>query len=167
MSGNRFQPHVLVLPEDDANSQLANGFHLQVALIRQMQVLPVAGGWIEVLDQFESDHVAGMDRYINRFMVLVIDFDRRDDRLAVAKARIPVRLTERVFILGAFSEPQDLKRARLGDYETIGSAMAQDCRDETDATWGHDLLQHNSSELDRLRERVRPILFGGSGSPAR
>jgi hypothetical protein len=30
MSANRPQPHVPVLPEDDANTQLANGFHLDL-----------------------------------------------------------------------------------------------------------------------------------------
>jgi len=72
---------------------------------------------------------------------------------------IPEHLTERVFILGAWNDPEALKRADLGDYETIGRAMAQDCREETKAIWGHDCLRHNASELDRLREHVRPILF--------
>ena len=47
----------------------------------------------------------------------------------------------------------------FGDYDTIGSALAKDCRDETDTIWNHNLLRHNASELDRLREHVRPILF--------
>jgi len=100
-----------------------------------------------------------MDRYPNRFMVLLIDFDSHEDRLLYAKKVIPERLTDRVFILGALTEPEDLKRAGLGSYETIGMALARDCRDETETTWGHDLLKHNSSELNRLRKRVRPFLF--------
>jgi hypothetical protein len=67
-------------------------------------------------------------------------------------------LTGRVFILGALTEPEALK-ADLGSYETIGLAMARDCREETDTTWGHRLLRHNERELDRLRAKVRPILF--------
>ncbi len=65
MSQNRERPHILVLLEDDANRQLANGFHLQVdwTLQRQMQVLPVAGGWGEVLNLFEAELVAEMDRW--------------------------------------------------------------------------------------------------------
>ena len=57
------------------------------------------------------------------------------------------------------SEPGELKKADLGSYENIGRAMAQNCREETDTTWGHDLLRHNAIEIGRLRERVRPILF--------
>lgn len=139
MGVNKEQPHVLVLPEDDANRQLANGFHLQVRWARQrrMQVLRAAGGWNEVLNLFESKYAAEMDRCPHRFMVLLIDFDRNEDRLAKAKASIPAHLVARVFILGAWTEPEDLKSADLGSYELIGSNMARDCREETNTTWGH------------------------------
>ena len=76
-----------------------------------------------------------------------------------AKTQIPTHLTERVFVLGPLTEPEHLKKAGLGNYEAIGSAMANDCRDDTDTTWRHQLLQHNATELNRLREHVRPILF--------
>ncbi len=151
---------MLVLPEDDANRQLANGFYLEIEWDRQrqMQVLRVAGGWREVLDLFMEVHVVEMDRWPRQRMVLLIDFDNVEDRLQDAKARIPERLTDRVFILGVLSKPEDLK-GYLGPYEKIGLAMAKDCREETNTTWGHDLLRHNASELGRLREHVRPILF--------
>ena len=160
MSVNKHRPHILVLPEDDANRQLANEFHQQVdwSRYRQMQVLPVAGGWGEVLNLFENEHTAEMERCADRFMILLIDFDREQDRLREAQSRIPAHLIERVFILGVWSEPEDL-RAALGSYAVIGEAIARDCRDGTDKTWGHELLQHNAAELDRLREHVRPILF--------
>jgi hypothetical protein len=160
VSVNRALPHVFILPEDDANLRLANEFHLNVDWNRQrqLQVLDVPGGWIEVLEQFESVHVAEMDRSHHRFMVLLIDFDRKENRLQAAKARIPTRLAQRVFVLGALSEPEDLRRV-LGSYESIGLAMAKDCREGTDTTWSHEVLRHNSSELVRLNHRVRPILF--------
>jgi hypothetical protein len=160
MSVNSYLPHVLVLPEDDANSQIATGFHLQVdsAKYRQMDVLPVAGGWNEVLETFISVHVVEMERHADRYMVLLIDFDEREERLQHAKTRIPAHLTHRVFIIGAWSEPEALRKD-LGSYETIGSALAKDCREETDTIWAHDLLRHNASELHRLRALVRPILF--------
>jgi len=158
---NRFQPHVLVLPEDDANSQLANGFLLDLdqSALSRIQVLPEAGGWGAVLDTFESDHIAGMDRFSERYLILLIDFDGKEGRMSDAKQRIPERLSHRVFILGAWTEPEALKRAGLGSYETIGKATAKDCREETDTTWGHDLLRHNASEINRMRQHVRPILF--------
>jgi len=62
MSVNHYLPHVLVLPEDDANRQIANGFQLDISS-RQIQVLPEAGGWIRVLECFTEDHIGAMDRF--------------------------------------------------------------------------------------------------------
>lgn len=160
MSCNKYLPHVLVLPEDDANRQLANGFLLDQAIsTRSIQVLEEVGGWNEVVNIFLSDHVVAMERTPERSMVLLIDFDGDANRLSHIKARIPEHLNERVYILGALDEPEGLKASDLGSYEEIGMAMAQDCREDTDRTWGHRLLRHNAGELDRLRQRVRPILF--------
>jgi len=122
-------------------------------------VLSPAGGWSKVLDLFQTEHIAEMQKYPHRFMVLVFDFDDRIERLNNAKAGIPEHLTERVFILGALSRPEALRQANLGSYEDIGLALAKDCREETDTIWGHELLRHNANELDRLRQHVRPILF--------
>jgi hypothetical protein len=161
MGVNRHQPHLFVLPEDDANRQLAIGFQLSLdpSVLRRMQVLRVAGGWLRVLECFRSELVVTMERDPNGFAVLLIDFDGDAGRLDAAKGRIPDNLTERVFILGAWSEPEELKRVGLGSYETIGSAMARDCRERTNTIWEHELLRHNAGELARLRERVRPFLF--------
>jgi hypothetical protein len=67
-------------------------------------------------------------------------------------------LANRVFVLGTLTEPEDLK-SDLGTYETIGRNMARDCREGTDTTWAHALLQHNLGELNRLRPDIVPILF--------
>jgi hypothetical protein len=72
-----------------------------------------------------------MGRNPKRFMILVIDFDSHLERLEYARAKGPDGLAERVFILGVLSEPEAFKRATGGSYETIGSAMAKDCREET------------------------------------
>jgi hypothetical protein len=70
------------------------------------------------------------DRWQKRFMVLLIDFDKYSDRLTVAQARIPERLRNRVFILGSWSEPEELKQELGCSYENVGWGMAQDCREE-------------------------------------
>jgi hypothetical protein len=163
MSVNKHQPHVLVLPEDDANRQLANGFGLDQYLLNwKIQVLEEAGGWIKVLERFKRDLVVGMNRHACRSVVLLIDFDGHPERLTQAKAEIPENLAGRVFILGALTKPEALRQASLGSYEEIGLALAKDCREGTDTVWGHDLLRHNASELDRLRRSVLPILFPSS-----
>lgn len=159
MSADRYKPHLLVLPEDDANRELANGFlqALDLNKARQLQVLPVAGGWESVFDQFASDWVPRMNNNGNRFMVLLIDFDGKNDRLSRAREFIPAQLADRVFVIGVWTEPEDLKGGRL--YESIGKDLATDCREETDKAWGHELLRHNAVEVERLRTLVRPFLF--------
>lgn len=159
MSVNKHVPHVFVVPEDDANRQLANGFNLDPCLdTRRMQIDPEAGGWLEVLNCFKTDHVPEMAKNANRHVVLLIDFDNQEERLEKAKALIPDELKERVFIIGAWSNPEEL-RQYLGSYETIGRALAEECRNNTEEKWAHRLLRHNAGELDRLRKHVRPILF--------
>lgn len=158
---NKERPHIFVLPEDDANRQLANAFHLQLDWSKQrfMQVLPVAGGWHEVLNLFVSDHIPGLERWASRFMILLIDLDNNPQRLAHALQGIPGHLRNRVFILGVLSEPERLRAALRKPLEAIGSELADDCRNGVDGTWNHDLLKHNGPELVRLREHVSPILF--------
>jgi hypothetical protein len=150
-------PHIFVLPEDDANRQLVNGFLVEIDAPRQIQRLEEAGGWRKVLEQFRSREVSGMEKYPDRLMVFLIDFDRKANRLAEVKGIIPAHLDERVFVLGAWIEPEDL-RDDLGSFETIGRALAQDCRHNTNTTWGHEMLRHNAAELARLCERIQPIL---------
>jgi hypothetical protein len=157
---NKYVPHVFVLPEDDANRQLANGFQHGLGLsYRRMQILPVAGGWQKVLDRFAEEHVPEMERNANRFMVLLIDFDKRRDRLEKVGDVVPDRLKDRVFVLGAWGEPEELRQNLGATYEAIGLALARDCRENTEATWTHRLLCHNAGELECLRHCVRPILF--------
>ena len=146
MSANNHRPHVHVLPEDDANAELARGFvqELDSAVIRQFQVLAVAAGWMEVLSKFESEHLGSMARYPERHMVLVLDFDGHEERLDFAKDRIPQHVRDRVFTLGALTEPEALKSSSLGSYETIGRQLARECRDEASVTWEPRLLKHKS-----------------------
>jgi hypothetical protein len=157
MSVNKYRPHVLVLPEDDANRQLANGFDLNLAS-RQLQVLAPSGGWALVRDSFVADHIVDMQRNPHRFMVLLIDFDNNLNRLEAVRASIPIDLTERVFV-SALSNPEALRQGGLGSYEAIGGSLADDCRDRTQTVWSHQLLQHNEAELARLRNAVCDFLF--------
>ena len=157
MSANKNRPHVLILPEDRANRRIINGFHLALdfSVERQFQPLPEADGWENVLRLFRSVHAAEMERYPHRFMVLVIDFDGKD-RLEKAITEIPAQLQNRVFILGVWTEPEQLN---LGPLEQVGRDLVKDCREGTDRIWNHELLRHNAGELARMREHLLPILF--------
>lgn len=160
MSINCYKPHVLILPEDRANAQLANGFVRETSPeYSAIQVLPEAGGWSAALDLLKGTHVSSMRKFPERILVLVIDFDGQfSQRINHVKASIPADLTERVFVLGSEREPENLKM-QLGSYETIGSGLAQDCRDQTNTIWQHPQLQHNAGEVARLAPLVRSFLF--------
>ena len=138
MGVNKALPHVFVLPEDKANGDIATGFQMEVPFdrYRQMQVLKPAGGWSAVLSVFNTDHVAAMENNPHRYIVLMIDFDGDKDRAGKLVTAIPTHLRERVFILGALSEPEDLK-PYLGSYEKIGRDLASECRDQTTRVWEH------------------------------
>jgi hypothetical protein len=168
MSVNNYQDHVLVLPEDDANRQIANGFILDSNVKqRVIQVLPIADGWGKLVGKFKDDHVYLMRKFPKRMMVLLIDFDRREDRLSYVKSQIPEYLQDRVFIIGVLSDPEDLKRIKkkfesigTGKLEQIGETLANNCsNNNTNGLWGHDLLKHNKTELDRMILSVKPFLF--------
>lgn len=152
---NKYDKHILVLPEDDANRQIADGFLIGIGGAGQVKVLRPAGGWHKVLELFRSVHIAEMDTYPRRSMILLLDFDGRADRLEQAQRAVPETLSHRVFILGVWSEPERLTRG----YEETGRLLAEDCRNETSSTWGEELLKHNAAEVERMRECVRPILF--------
>jgi hypothetical protein len=99
------------------------------------------GGWREVLNQFKSDHVSQMEKWVNRYMVLLLDFDEESGRLEEAKSFIPENLHERVLILGVWSEPKRIKVDLGRSYEEIGRDLAKECRQGRDAIWAHRLLR--------------------------
>jgi hypothetical protein len=121
--------------------------------------MPLSGGWARVRDDFRDNELMSMRNNPRRHIVMLVDFDERDDRYSKVLKFVPEDLKSRVFVLGSLTEPQDLKKAKLGDFETIGRSLARDCRDNTSATWSNELLKHNGPELERMMPVLRPILF--------
>ncbi|TYQ26837.1 hypothetical protein PseudUWO311_10615 [Pseudanabaena sp. UWO311] len=167
MSVNRHQLHLLVLPEDKANRQIANGFLLEPSLnSRAIQVLSFAGGWGDVIQEFLHDYVPTMRKYPQTMIALLIDFDDKKpdflnykDRLNYIKGQIPDDLKEKVFVLGSRTSPEKLRSNMKKSFESIGESLAKDCAENTNKTWGHDLLKHNEEELKRMILSVKPFLF--------
>ncbi len=157
---NRYKPHLLVLPEDDANRQIANGFLLDSKLnSRAIQVLPEARGWEDVVEKFTKDYASTMRQYSHRMIALLIDFDQDEARLDYVKQHIPTDLEDRVFVLGVLSEPERLRSDIKKNFEEIGETLANDCSDDTNELWGHELLKHNKTELARMVPSVKSFLF--------
>lgn len=99
-----------------------------------------------------------MAGYPQRRMILLVDFDRQKDRLQEVTNEVERSLLDRVFVVGAWGEPEELRKD-LGSYERIGRALAEDCAKQTNLAWCHPSLKHNQGELSRLMSHVRPILF--------
>jgi hypothetical protein len=158
---NAYRPHVLVLPEDDADHAIAYGFQLSLDQRAggQYKVLPSAGGWLKAIESFLTDHVAYMRAKQNAHFVLLIDFDNDGSRLVYVKGRIPPDVVNRVFVLGVLSNPEQLRASGAGNFEQIGYQLGSECQQRNSVLWNHQLLLHNAGEQNRLYQIVYPILF--------
>lgn len=159
MSVNRHRPHLLVLPEDDANRVLANGFLLAPTLRqRHVQVLPPAGGWPKVLDACLTLHVANLRRFAGFHLVLLIDFDDQvQDRTQHFTRQFPADVSDRVYLIGTGCEPE--RHMLKSRFESFGLELGMACADADFSPWNHDFLAHNSAVVQRLAANVRPFLF--------
>lgn len=161
MSVNHARPHVLVLPEDDADRQLANGFLQDPSIkTRVIQVLPPAGGWGKVRKEFLELHISKLKEYPERHLVLLIDFDEKpEQRTEYFQEVFPPEVAKRVYLLGTFGEPEELRKSCHLTLEKIGEKLSSECYYGESTLWQHELLQHNSGEVERLRNNVKPFLF--------
>jgi hypothetical protein len=158
MSPNNYQPHLLVLPEDDANRQIANGF-INAIHSSVIKILPNACGWRKAIEQLTTDHANSLRRFPFRMIVVLIDFDNDRERLSDIQQQIPADLQDRMFVLGVLSEPEKLKSDTKKSFELIGETLAKDCTENANEFWSHALLAHNGDELKRMTQFVRPFLF--------
>jgi hypothetical protein len=132
---------------------------------RLTQPLKNAGGWKKALDTIQDPAVInGLETYSRRHYLIVIDFDTHvDERISYYKElvdNLPKSVGDRIYLLGTFDEPKDLKEACGLKLEDIGRQLAQDCPPApTYGLWSHAHLQHNAAELERLVAQVRPFLF--------
>lgn len=161
MSINRERPHLLLLPEDDDNRQIVNGFLIEVSVNqRSLQVLPLAGGWDNAFVSIKEEYAALMRKYPECRIVLLIDFDYDTGRLEKNKNRIPADLSDRVFVIGVLSkEPKDLCKETGMNLEKVGEELAKNCADNIPGLWDHELLRHNKPELERMIPSVKSFLF--------
>ncbi len=160
MSANNYRPHLLVLPEDDANRQMLVGFRNYRAVnSRQMPIQNVAKGWRKALETILEEHLNLMRIYPNRHVLLVIDFDNQLNRRDDIVSRIPQDLQGRFYIIGCSDEPERLFASLGTRPEALGEMLAADCDHDTNGTWSHEMLVHNASEIERLQINVKPFLF--------
>jgi hypothetical protein len=158
---NKYAPHVYVIPEDDADRQIADGFalHHRVKETR-IQVMPPAGGWLKVLETFRDEYIPKLRNYPTTHVVMLIDFDNQvEKRRANFEQETPKEFKTRVFVIGSKDAPETLKKETKKSFEEIGRSLADDCDAGTTVLWGHEQLSHNDADRKRLVETVMPFLF--------
>ena len=158
---NKYKEHVHIIPEDDANRQIANGFvaHHQVK-DPPVKVMPPAGGWGEVKDTLENEYVSTLQSNPWAHVVLLIDFDgNTDHRRHLFEEVTPEGIKPRVFLLGSRNDPETLRQSLRMTFSQIGLALANECADGTTTFWHHEQLAHNDADRERLIATVRPFLF--------
>lgn len=170
MSVNNHKPHLIVLAEDDANRQMAHAFLLeirermpeprQVAVLRKRNRKPAKDGWLKTIEEkFVKDQIPVMYQSPRQMTLLLIDFDEQQQRLEYIQKQIPEDLKGRVFILGVWSEPEQLKKNLGQSFEKIGESLAKACINDDNELWQHELLKHNLEEIERMKPSVKPLLF--------
>lgn len=161
MSVNTYQPHLLILPEDEADRQIANGFILDDRIWpRRVQVLKESGGWRPAVRKYKKNIESGAIQFRETRIVLLIDFDTHfDSRMQEISDEIDGRVRDRFFVVGTIDEPEALKSALGLGFEQIGQTLAKECAEGTCQLWEHDMLSHNREERDRLFKEVKPFLF--------
>ena len=166
---NKFVEHVVICAEDPRTKQLAQGFveSNYVNDARCEVYHSLRHGWTKVHELVEE---LNLRKYAKRYVVLFIDFDQCEhDHAEKIRAKIAdVTIEDRVFIIGASGEVEDLKR-QIGmkfnlacqSYNSVGcliadqSASAADCRR---GVWSIEQLKNNDGELARLC-RLKNIIF--------
>ena len=131
MSINKYKKHVYILPEDEHDQDLANGFVRHPSCIGRLDILKPAGGWNKALDSLNDVHAKEMRRFTDRYMVLLVDFDNVSNRREDAEKRVPADLKERVFLIGSQKEPKDLSIELGISRVKIGFKLAQECADNS------------------------------------
>ena len=162
MSLNNYLPHLLVIPEDDANRDIITGFLNHVSVnSRKIKVENVAGGWRKAADKFAEEYAEPMRRkFGNRHVLILIDLDGDMNRLEHELHKIPEDLKDRVFVMGSQVTPEKLS-ASLGrmSKEKIGAALADECAGGSGTVWQNEMLAQNLPELARMRSTICPHLL--------
>lgn len=160
MAVNKYKDHVWVLSEDSKTRQIANGFVLHPSInIRCIDIRPFSGGWPKVLKDLKNEHLCGLRNYQHRHLVILVDFDNfGEDRREIFKD-IPEDVKERVYVIGPSVEVESLEKDAGLTAEIIGTELAKACANGEPGLWKNKFLEHNETELKRLRDSVKSFLF--------
>lgn len=154
MAPNKYKWHLIILPEDDATRQIANGLSdSRDELENAVQVLKECRGWQHTLDDLADQN---LQDYPERRVLLVIDFDKAEGRLDyIKKNELVQEFHDRVFVIGSKFEAEDLKRALGLKFNKLGEKLGKEC-----SAWDTPLLADCKSEICRLKSDMEANLEG-------
>ena len=157
---------LLILSEDDAYRDLANGFAEYFAIARRrISVPPPAKGGGRKLLKLLQEKVEAVRKNLYSHVLLLFDLDGKPEHnLGKILSQIPDDIKDRVYVLCALDEAEYIKSdLRLSKFEAIGEQLAASCDQGTynhpSAPWQCSQLKHNKAELGRLAGAVRPFIF--------
>jgi len=160
MAVNKYKPHAFIIPEDDANRQIAVGFELDSRLpARALQIMKPAGGWAAVVETINSVYVPKMRSNPNTRVVGIVDCDNQEDRIAEQLTTFPEDVYDRAFLLGTLQTPEQTKALLGMSFEEIGESLARECFRDDFKIWSHGHFVHIQEEIKRTRDGLRPVLF--------
>jgi len=161
MSCNLYEPHLIVVAEDKATYDFAAGLCRGYAsyLMKERlsnddiynkfyQILNYQRGWHSVVEVVKK-----MPKNICRRVLLVIDLDKKTDRISSVKQDLKQSglNTDRIFVIGPHREIENLRQGYYGNLKEIGENPANhpDC-DSPESDWNHQLLRECAEEAKRL-----------------
>jgi 5S rRNA maturation endonuclease (ribonuclease M5) len=159
---NKYKKHLLILSEDDAYKDIANGFFIKYPLVNK-KIEESAGGWENLIHLFKNEYEEGIRKNQNRHVLLLLDLDNHSERLElIYNEYLSSDIREQVFVLCCKDESERLKKnLGHGTFETIGKKLAESCLNNTftvqDNPWLCEELKHNQKELKRLAELLQTL----------
>lgn len=159
MGNNNYRPCVYVVPEDDANRQIVDGFCLDYRITGQIQVLPNAGGWSKVIKTIETEYFSILRKYPNVHVLGLIDCDNEPGRIQRLNKEFPTDVRDRIFLLGTLPNPEAFKSELHLTFEGLGEMLAEDCASGNEEIWKHKHLEHIQDEIARAKEKLRSVLW--------
>lgn len=127
--------------------------------VQAIEIRDPPGGWRKVLQVFVEEYRADVMNSPQAHVVMLADFDSRDDRREQFEQEIPPEIRSRVFLIGSKVEPELLCRELKLAPEKIGRKIAEDCLSNNSEIWNHPHLSHNLDEIARMAPVLRPIFF--------
>lgn len=160
---NKYKDCLLILPEDRRLSEVVNGYLITGQRNqRKFQILPYERGWKHVFNRIK-ELKKDLDKYPNLRILLVIDFDKDQNRLNEFTEEIGEKYIERMFILGPYENVEALKRCcKTTSAEQVGKILAQTSpkSNSQDNPWKGEQLSMFSKEIKRFFCAVEPCLCG-------